>query len=82
MRLYEFFQVDGAYSMRNLTVFITIVFGSFVVTYMAFCDTLTTEIFSPYMLAGGGVYSWGKYQDEKTKREKKDVKSVSKPRRR
>lgn len=67
-RLQEFFEVNGVYAMRNLTVFITISCASVVVIYMAVLNTLTGEIFAAYMLAGGGTYSFGKWQDEKSKR--------------
>lgn len=70
-RLAEFFEVDGVLAMRNLTVFITIVVGSIAVLTMASYGKLTVEIFAPYMLAGGGVYSFGKWQDSKTQRESK-----------
>lgn len=69
----EFFQVKGEFSMRNLTVFITIVAGTAVVLYMALMDTLTAEIFIAYLLAGGGVYSFGKWQDDKTSRAEIDA---------
>lgn len=69
----EFFQVDGEYAMRNLTVFITIVVASFVVVYLAIMATLTEGIFIGYLLAGGGVYSFGKWQDDKTKRSEIDA---------
>lgn len=65
---HDFFKVHGEYSQRNLTVFISIVVGSAVVIYMAIANTLTEGIFIGYMLAGGGVYSFGKWQDDKTSR--------------
>jgi len=71
--LREFFQVDGEYAMRNLTVFITIIVASAVVSYMALMATLTEGIFIGYLLAGGGVYSFGKWQDDKTKRSEIDA---------
>lgn len=67
-RFKEFFEVQGVYSMRNLTVFIGVVVGSIVVIYLAILEDLTDTLFGLYMAATGGVYSWGKYQDEKTKR--------------
>lgn len=54
--------------MRNLSIFITIVASSLVVVYMALKGTLGSEMFATYLLAGGGVYSFGKWQDEKTNR--------------
>lgn len=70
-RTAEFFEVDGLFAMRNLTIFITIVVASFVVIYLAFIDKLPSEMFFSYLLAGGGVYSFGKWQDSKTSRSKK-----------
>lgn len=73
-RLHEFFEVKGSLSMRNLTVFITIMVASAVVLYLGFRinnageTRLTSEIFMAYMLAGGGVYGFGKWQDAKTDR--------------
>lgn len=67
-RFAEFFEVQKVFAMRNLTIFITICVGSVVVVFMAVMDTLTGEIYAAYMLAGGGVYSFGKWQDDKTRR--------------
>lgn len=58
----------GLLAMRNLTILITIIIGSITVVYMALMATLTGEIFACYMLAGGGVYSFGKWQDDRTTR--------------
>lgn len=67
-RLVEFFEVNGSLSMRNLTVFITIVVASVIVLYLAFTGNLSSEMFASYLLAGGGVYGFGKWQEEKTTR--------------
>lgn len=67
-RFIEFFEVKGVLSMRNLTIFITILVASVVVLYLAFTKQITWEIFLGYLGAGGGVYSYGKYQDDKTRR--------------
>lgn len=67
-RWVEFFEVDGVFAMRNLTIFITIVVSSFIVVYLAAFKRLPTEMLTAYLLAGGGIYSFGKWQDEKTKR--------------
>jgi len=70
----QFFQVKGEYSMRNLTVFMTIAAATLVVLYLSIRvndkgeTRLPTEVFCAYLLAGGGVYGWGKNQDEKTAR--------------
>lgn len=70
----EFLEVKGEYAIRNLTVFITIVVASLVVLYLAICvnsageTRLPAEMFIAYLLAGGGVYQFGKWQDEKTQR--------------
>lgn len=64
----EFFEVNGVPAMRNLTVFIGVVVGSIVVTGLMLMDKLTGEIFAIYMFATGGVYSFGKWQDDKTRR--------------
>lgn len=70
----EFFEVNGSFAMRNLTVFITICVASVLLVILAFMrdnqgqTQLTSEIFACYMLAGGGVYGFAKWQDEKTKR--------------
>lgn len=67
-RWVEFFQVNGEYSMRNLTVFITIIVGSVVILWCAHDASISYELFAVYLLAGGGVYGVGKWQDDKTKR--------------
>lgn len=67
-RIEEFLEVDGVFAMRNLTILITIVIGSIIVLELACVGELTGEIFAIYMLSGGGVYGFGKWQDEKTKR--------------
>jgi len=78
-RWVEFFQVRGEFAMRNLTVFITIIVASLVVLYLGIrvnkdSETrLSDEIFISYLLAGGGVYSFGKWQDDKTKRSEIDA---------
>lgn len=64
----QFLEVKGELSMRNLTVLVTIAVASFVVTYMALEDTLSEGIFIAYLMAGGGVYAFGKQQDESTER--------------
>jgi len=69
----EFFQVNGEYSMRNLTVFITIIVGSLVVLWCAHDASISAELFAVYLLAGGGVYSFGKWQDDKTRRSEIEV---------
>lgn len=73
-RINEFFEVRGVYSMRNLTVVITIIVASLVILYLAFAENnkgetrLPSEMFMAYLLAGGGVYGFGKWQDDKTRR--------------
>lgn len=67
-RWLEFFEVGGVLAMRNLTVFITILFASFIVSGLAMSGGLTNEMFYAYLLAGGGVYGFGKWQDSKTAR--------------
>lgn len=67
-RFYEFFEVKGVYSMRNLTVFIGVFIGSLVVLILTAFAKLTAEIFGIYMFATGGVYGFGKWQDDKTRR--------------
>lgn len=64
----DFFKVKGEYAVRNLTVLISVIVGSIVVIYLALQGVLTSEIFGVYMFAGGGVYGFGKWQDEKTSR--------------
>lgn len=73
----EFFQVNGEYAMRNLTIFITIVIASFVVVFLALTDNLSESIFTAYLLAGGGVYGFGKWQDDKTARAQIDSKATT-----
>jgi len=68
----DFFKVNGEYAIRNLTVFIGIINGSLLVDYLAMMDHLKSEIFITYMLASGGVYSFGKWQDEKSRRSQID----------
>ncbi len=70
----DFFKVKGEYAIRNLTVFITIVVASLVICYLAIRvndkgeTRLQAEMFIAYLLAGGGVYQFGKWQDSKTER--------------
>lgn len=65
---HDFFKVNGEFAVRNLTVIISMLVGSIVVIYMGIMGVLSGEIFGVYMLAGGGVYGFGKWQDEKTAR--------------
>lgn len=67
-RSIEFFEVNKILAMRNLTVFISVLVGSVVVVCTAVNKTLTGEIFGVYMLSCGGIYGFGKWQDEKSKR--------------
>ena len=69
----DFFKVNGEYTIRNLTVFITIAVGSAAIIYTAIADRLSAEIFGVYMFAGGGVYGFGKYQDEASRRSQIDA---------
>lgn len=73
-RSIEFFEGGerGFLAMRNLTVFISMLVGSVVVVLLAARGTLSPEIFGMYLLAGAGVYSFGKWQDEKSIRSKID----------
>lgn len=64
----DFFKVNGEYAVRNLTVIMGMVIGSVVVVGLAMGGKLTGEIFAIYMLASGGVYGFGKWQDDKTAR--------------
>lgn len=72
-RWIEFFEVKGVLAMRNLTVFISIVVGSVAVIYITLAGDMTYEIFGVYLFAGGGVYSFGKWQDDKTRRSEIDA---------
>lgn len=64
----------GEFAMRNLTVLITITIASMLVIYLAVSrdkdgkTQLSDEVFEAYLLAGAGVYSFGKWQDDKTRR--------------
>lgn len=71
-RSIEFFEAGdkGLLAIRNLTIFIGLLVGSVVVIAMAFFRTLTEGIFAIYMLSCGGVYGFGKWQDESTARNK------------
>lgn len=60
-----FFEVNGIPAMRNLTVFITIMVTSVGIIYMTMLNTITDTIFASYLLAGGGVYAFGKLRDSK-----------------
>lgn len=61
-RWIEFFEGENhRLASRNLTVIISIVVGSFAVIYTAIAGTLSSEVFAFYLLAGGGVYSFGKW---------------------
>lgn len=77
-RWQEFLQVNGEYALRNLTALIGITVGSVIVFVLAVMtdDTGNTQlsegIFTAYLLASGGVYCFGKWQDEKTERFKID----------
>ena len=74
----DFFKVNGEFAIRNLTVLITIIISSFIVTLLAFerdengRTQLSGDIFAAYLLAGAGVYSFGKWQDEKSRRSQID----------
>lgn len=76
-RFNEFFEAGdkGLFSIRNLTIFIGLVVGSFIVLLMTMLQTLTGDIFGVYMFSCGGVYSWGKWQDERTSRFRMDAES-------
>ncbi len=73
-RWVQFLEVNGELSTRNLTVLITITVASVIVLWLAFmkddkgATQLSEGIFAAYLLAGGGVYGVGKWQDDKTKR--------------
>lgn len=67
-RFVEFFEVKGVLAMRNLTIFITILVSSLAIMWLTVSKQLTWEIFLGYLSAGGGVYSFGKWQDDKTRR--------------
>jgi hypothetical protein len=69
----DMFKVNGEVTIRNVTIFITIVIGSGVIIGMALAETLTEGIFAIYMLSGAQVYSFGKWQDESTARSKVDA---------
>ena len=71
--MHDFLKVKGEYSMRNLTVMISMVVGSVIVLGLMHVGKLTAEIFGLYMLAGGGVYGVGKWQDDKTTRAEIEV---------
>jgi len=75
----EFLQVQGEYSMRNLTILITIVTATIIVLYLAYLNELGWEMFAAYLCAGGGVYSFGKYQDDKTIRSQINVDAEPSP---
>jgi hypothetical protein len=68
----EFFEVKGVYSMRNLTIFLTIANGCLLLDTLALLGKIAPSVFfecySALLLAGGGVYGIGKLQDEKTNR--------------
>lgn len=69
-RFTELFEAGdkGQLSMRNLTIFVGLVVGSFIVMLMTLLQTLTSEIFAVYMFSCGGVYTLGKYSDDRTSR--------------
>lgn len=75
----DFFKVNGEYAMRNLTVFVTMVVASWIVIYLAIMGTLTEWMFAAYLAAGGGIYSYGKKQDEQTARSQINVDSEPAP---
>lgn len=76
-RSIEFFEAGdkGLLSIRNLTIFVGLLVGSVIVIYMAFAKTLTGEIYGVYMFSCGGVYGFGKWQDERSTRFKMDADS-------
>lgn len=76
-RFHEFFEIEphGMLAIRNLTIFVGLVVGSFVVLLMAILQTLTAEEFGVYMFSCGGVYSFGKWQDERSTRFRMDTES-------
>jgi hypothetical protein len=67
-RFHEFFEVNGIFSMRNLTTLIGVVLGGVVVLFLTVMNKLTTEIYSIYMGTITLIYGQGKLQDDKTKR--------------
>lgn len=71
-RWLEFFQVCGEFSMRNLTIFLTVVNAIWLLDYMGISGGLSDEVFvqcyCALLLAGAGVYGFGKWQDGKSAR--------------
>ena len=68
-RLQEFLEADdGRLSIRSLTVLMSMSVASAVVLWMAMQDTLTEGIFGSYLLAGGGIYSFGKWSDSSVRK--------------
>lgn len=64
----KFFEVNGVPAMRNATIFITIIISSLIVIYLTIKCEIGWEVFTAYLCAGGGVYSFGKWSDDRTKR--------------
>ena len=77
-RLAEFLEADDRrLSIRSLTALMSMTVASGVVILMAWRDSLSAEIFATYLLAGGGIYGFGKYSDNEVK--KKSIEVQAKP---
>lgn len=76
----EFIQNDdGVGSAARLNMVIGVLIGSIVVLWLAYHMNLGGEIFAVYMLATGGVYSWGKYRESAEKVEQIRADSPNQP---
>lgn len=75
----QFFQVCAEFSMRNLMIFVTTVNATFLLDYLAIAELIDDDTFfncyCALLLAGGGVYGFGKWQDDKTARTRIDAAS-------
>lgn len=77
-RLGEFLEADdGRLSIRSLTVLMSMTVASAVVLLMGYRDTLTADIFAAYLLAGGGIYGFGKWADAGVR--KKEIETQARP---
>ncbi len=66
----EFVEDDnGRGSASRLNMMIGVLIGSFTVVWLTLKGNLGGEIFATFMLATGGVYGFGKWQDSKVQTE-------------
>jgi hypothetical protein len=70
VRWREFIEEEnGRGSASRVNMFIGVIVGSFTIIYTALTNNLSSEVFAVYMLATGGVYGFGKWQESRVQTE-------------